>query len=68
MCYHEGRRGLTDSEEVTMEEGREIIIAENKERNNDGNTATLKENDTVEIPTISPVSSLTHVVFLSPAL
>ena len=37
-----------------MEEGREIIMAENKERNNDGKIATFKENDTVEIPTIFP--------------
>jgi len=45
---------LTDSEDVPIEEGREIIIAGNKERNNDGKTATFKENDNVEIPTIFP--------------
>ena len=44
---------LTDSGEVPMEEGREIIMAGNKERNNYGKTATFIENDTVEIPTIS---------------
>ena len=37
-----------------MEEGREIIMVGNKERNNDGKNATFKENDTVEIPTIFP--------------
>jgi len=46
-----------------MEEGREIIIAGNKERNNDGKSATFKENDTVEILTIFPLSSLTQEVF-----
>jgi len=45
---------LTDSKEVSMEEGREITIAGSKERNNGGKTTTFKENDTVEIPTIFP--------------
>jgi len=45
---------LTDSEKVPMKEGRDIIMAGNKERNNDGKTATFKENDTVEIPNIFP--------------
>ena len=45
---------LTDSEEVPTEEGMEIIMAENKDRNNDGKTATFKENNTVEIPIIFP--------------
>ena len=35
-----------------MEEGREIIIAENKERNDGGKTFMLIENDTIEIPLI----------------
>ena len=46
--------GFTGSEEVLMEEGREIIMAGNKERNNSGKTATFKENNTVEISTIFP--------------
>jgi len=51
-----------------MEEGREIIVAGNKERNNDDKIATFKENNIVAIPIIFPLSSLTHVVFLSPVL
>ena len=39
---------LTDPEDVAMEEGREIIMARNKERNNGGKTATFVENDIVE--------------------
>jgi len=35
-----------------MEEGREIIMAKSKERNNDGKTATFEENDTIEFDTI----------------
>jgi len=34
--------GLTNSEEVPMEEGRDIMMASNKESNNDDKTATLK--------------------------
>ena len=37
-----------------MEESREIIMAESKERNDSGKTATLIENDTIEIPIIFP--------------
>ena len=45
---------LIHSEKVPMEEGREIIMVGNKERINDGKIASFKENDTIEIPTISP--------------
>jgi len=51
---NEEEEDLTDSEDTPIEEGREIIMARNKERNNDGKTATFKENDTVQIPTIFP--------------
>jgi len=57
VTMKEEEEELTDSEDTPMEEGREIIMAGNKERNNDGKTATFKENDTVEIPTIFPPSS-----------
>ena len=40
---------LADSEEVAIKEGREIVMAGNKERNNDGKGTTFKENDTTEI-------------------
>jgi len=49
----EEEEDLTDPEDTPMEEGREIIMAENKERNN-GKTATFQENDISEIPTIFP--------------
>jgi len=48
------KEDLTNPEEVIMEEGREIITTGNKDRNNDGKTATFKENNTVEIPIIFP--------------
>ena len=64
----EEEEDLTDAEDSSMEEGREIIMAGNKERNNDGKTATFKDNGTVEISTIFPPSFLAQVVFLSHAL
>jgi len=45
---------LIDPGDTPMEENREIIMAGNKERKNDGKTTTFKENDTIEIPTIFP--------------
>jgi len=57
---------LTESEEVQTEKGREITTAGNMERNNDSETATFKENDTIEIAAISHLISLIQVVFLSP--
>jgi len=51
-----------------MKEGSKITIADNKEKNNGGKTATFKENDTIEIPSIFPPKLLTQIVFLSPAL
>jgi len=63
----EDEEDLTDSEEVPIEEGREITIASSKESNNDGKTATFVENGTVEIPTFFSLGSLTQVVFLSHA-
>jgi len=43
-----------DPEDIPMEEGREIIMAGSKERNDGGETGTLIENDNIEIPTIFP--------------
>jgi len=43
---------LTDPEDMPMEKGTKIIMAGSKERNNDGETATLVENDTIEVPTV----------------
>ena len=70
VTMKEEEEDLIDLEDTPMEEGREIIMAGNKEKNNDGKTATFKENDAVEIPCppFSPRRSLTQAVFLSPAL
>ena len=61
----EEEEDLTDPEDAPMKEGGEITTAGSNERTNDGKTAIFKENDTVAIPTIFPLSSLTRVVFLS---
>jgi len=42
---------FTDSEDIPMEEGREITMVKSKERNDGGKAATFIENGTVEIPT-----------------
>ena len=59
---------LADLEDILMEEGKEIVMARSRIRNNGGKTATLVENQTVEFPIMFPRSSLTQVVFLSLAL
>ena len=59
---------FTNPEDIPLEKGREMIMAGNRERNDGGKTATLMENDTIEMPTIFPQSSLTQIVFLSPVL
>jgi len=43
-----------DSEDTTIEEGREIIMVESKERNDGGKVATFIENESLDIPTIFP--------------
>jgi len=43
-------------------------MARNKERNNDGKTATFKENNTVEIPTIFPLKLLDPSSFSIPCI
>jgi len=59
-----------DEEDLTNfeEEGWEIITAGSKESNYGGKTATFVENDSIQIPTIFPLSFPTQVVFLSHAL
>ena len=51
----EEEEDLTDLEDTPMEQGREIVMAENKRRNNDDKITTFKENDIVEIPIIFPL-------------
>jgi len=43
-----------DPENITLEEGREVIMAKSKERNNNGDPMTFRENDSFEIPKIFP--------------
>jgi len=64
ITMKEEEADLTDPEDTPMEEGREIIMVGNKERNNDGKTTTFKENNIVKIPTIFPLKLLDLVVFL----
>jgi len=41
-------------EDIPIEEGREIIVVESKERNDGGKATTFIENESVEIPNIFP--------------
>ena len=54
VTMKEEEEDSTDPHEVPMKEGREITMVGSEESNNGGKTATFKENDTVEIPTIFP--------------
>jgi len=64
----EDEEDSTDPKEVPMEEGREITMAGSKKNNYGGKTTTFVENDSIEIPTIFPLSFLAQIVFLSYAL
>ena len=52
VTLNEEVEDFIDREDTPMEEGREIIMAGSKDRNDGGKTATLIENDTIEIRTI----------------
>ena len=43
---------FTDPENIPIEEGREIIMVESKDRNDGGKAATFIKNENVEIPII----------------
>jgi len=43
-----------DSKDIPIEEGREIIMVESKEKNDNGKAVTFIWNESVEIPTIFP--------------
>jgi len=68
VAMKEEQEDLTNPEDTPLEKGREIIMAGNKERNNDGKTVTFEDNDTVEIPTIFPPKLPDPGSFLSHAL
>ena len=46
--------GFVDREDISMEEGRKIIMVGSKEMNDGGKTAIFIEKDTVGIPAIVP--------------
>ena len=48
------KEGVEDSKDITLKEGREVIMAESKEKNNKGEPTTFKENDSFEIPKVFP--------------
>ena len=48
------KKGIEDLEGITLEEGREVIMAESKEKNNEGKPITFRENDSFEIPKVFP--------------
>jgi len=45
---------FTDLKDILIDEGREIIMVESKERNDDGKFAIFIENENVDIPTVFP--------------
>ena len=45
---------FTDPEDIPIEEGREIIMVESKDKNDGGKAAKFIENGSIEIPTIFP--------------
>jgi len=59
------KEGAEQSEDITLEEGREVIMAKSNERNDEGEPVTFGENDSFEIPKVFPLSFLTQVAFLS---
>jgi len=52
VTLKEAVEGFTNPEDIPMEEGRKIILAGSKERNDGNKTTTLIENDTIEIPIV----------------
>ena len=57
-----------DPEDISIEEGREIIIVESKERNDGGKVVTFIENESLEIPTIFPPKLLDPGSFSIPCV
>jgi len=48
------KQGVEDPEDITLEEGREVIMVESKERNDGGEPITFIENDSFEIAIVFP--------------
>jgi len=48
------KKGVEDPEDITLEDGREVIMAESKKRNNEGEPIAFREDDSFEIPKVFP--------------
>ena len=48
------KQGVEDLDDITLEEGREVIMVESKERNDGGEPITFIENDSFEIAIVFP--------------
>ena len=60
------KEGVEDPEDIPLEEGRELSMAESRERNNGGKPITFIENDKFEIPTVFPPKVLDPSSFIMP--
>jgi len=52
--YITSKKGVEDPEDITLEEGREAIMLESKERNDEGEPITFRENDSFDISKVFP--------------
>jgi len=48
------KEGVEDPEDISLEEGREVIMTERKERNDGGKPVTFIDDDSFEIPIVFP--------------
>jgi len=46
------KEGVENPEDITLEEGQEVTMAESKERNDGGEPMIFRENDSFEIPKV----------------
>ena len=60
------KKGVEYPEDITLEEGREVIMAERKEKSDEDKPITFRENDNFDIPKVFSQSFLTQVAFLCP--
>jgi len=59
------KKRVEDFEDMTLEEGREVIMVESKEKNDEGEPITFREKDSFESRKSFPLNFLTQVAFLS---
>jgi len=48
---------------MTLEKGTEVIMVDSKEKNDEGESITCRENDDIEFPKVFPLSFLALVAF-----